>query len=300
MTPGKRVFSHDEAFPELGAFALGALSADEADAVAEHLAQCDVCTTELAAMYDTAASLSTAIGKEAVPMSPARSAAIRSELIERARLESQSRQSAGVNVPSVTRDDLNSGVRRIDSAPSVRAPSETRKAAVLSPLMITALAASVVFALLTVQQMNLAKTATQQSSVLSARVDSLEKELMANNILVTALAGKQVRVVELAAAGPVAPNARMFWDISTDRWTMFAHDLPALASDKVYQAWLIDTKGTKIPAGVFVPSPTGEALVQATYALGANDLAAIAVTVEPTGGSAQPTTTPIIVGQPGK
>jgi len=44
-----------------------------------------------------------------------------------------------------------------------------------------------------------------------------------------------------------------------------------------------------------MPSPDGEVMMQATYALPKDSLAAVAVTDEPMGGSPQPTTAPMMV-----
>src|SRR3970040_1110117 len=95
MNPGgKRVFSHEEAFGELGALALGGLSAVEVDAIVEHVGQCAICTAELARMSDVAAALAISTQGAGPAMTPARSAAIRAGLVERARLDAASRQKA--------------------------------------------------------------------------------------------------------------------------------------------------------------------------------------------------------------
>jgi len=70
--------------------------------------------------------------------------------------------------------------------------------------------------------------------------------------------------------------------------------LPALPDGKVYQAWIIHPKvKSPVPEPTFTVSQSGEGSVsmQATPAPG--DV--VAVTVEPTGGSQAPTTTPILV-----
>jgi anti-sigma-K factor RskA len=90
----------------------------------------------------------------------------------------------------------------------------------------------------------------------------------------------------------------MFWDPRTGRWTLVAHDLPALRTGRTYQLWIITTEGRKISAGTFAPVG-GNALVQAAYALPGNALGAIAVTEEPAGGVPQPTGEIVISGAAG-
>lgn len=72
---------------------------------------------------------------------------------------------------------------------------------------------------------------------------------------------------------------------------LLARDVPALPADRVYQSWTLDAAGNATPAGTWAPGTDGSAAVPLQgYE---RSTAAIAVTVEPTGGSAQPTTKPI-------
>lgn len=70
------------------------------------------------------------------------------------------------------------------------------------------------------------------------------------------------------------------------------HDMPMLPRGKVYQAWTL-AKGSKTvaPSTTFMPAATGMTVVRLPEA--ATTLAAVAVSVEPEGGSKQPTSKPI-------
>lgn len=72
------------------------------------------------------------------------------------------------------------------------------------------------------------------------------------------------------------------------------HDLPTPPRGRVYQAWTLP-KGSKIvvPSVTFEPAKSGIAVVRLPEA--ATGVAAVAVSVEPEGGSKQPTTKPIAV-----
>lgn len=72
--------------------------------------------------------------------------------------------------------------------------------------------------------------------------------------------------------------------------------LPALPRGRVYQAWTF-AKGSSVPAPsvTFTPNSNGVAVV--ALPADASRLAAVAVTVEPEGGSKAPTTKPTIVRQ---
>ncbi|HEU0055125.1 MAG TPA: anti-sigma factor, partial [Longimicrobium sp.] len=113
--------------------------------------------------------------------------------------------------------------------------------------------------------------------------------------LLAGLSSPAVRVIDLASTREQAPSGRMFWDPATDRWTFFAHGLPALRAGRDYQLWLITPEGP-VGAGTFKPDSSGGARVQATFDLPADRLRAVAVTEEPEGGLPQPSGTPIILG----
>ena len=70
--------------------------------------------------------------------------------------------------------------------------------------------------------------------------------------------------------------------------------LPALPAGKVFQAWTL-AKGAKAvaPSITFVPSGAGSAIVR--LPVDAGGLAAVAVSVEPKGGSKAPTSTPTFI-----
>ena len=79
-----------------------------------------------------------------------------------------------------------------------------------------------------------------------------------------------------------------------DRIYMAMRSLPAPPPGKVYQAWTL-AKGEKrvAPSVTFVPDVHGTTLV--ALPVDASSLAAVAISVEPEGGSKQPTSKPIAV-----
>jgi anti-sigma-K factor RskA len=77
-----------------------------------------------------------------------------------------------------------------------------------------------------------------------------------------------------------------------DRLYLTMHGLPAPPAGHVYQAWTLAKGAKKVaPSKTFEPSAGGVAVVPLPEA--ATTLAAVAVSVEPAGGSMQPTTKPI-------
>ena len=264
-------WTHDQTLSELGAYALDALSPDERLGVEEHLKTCDACRAELKAMSDTAAALASSVPSR--PMDTARDAAVKQRLLERVRAER----------------------RVVTPIQSVTIPARTRQL----PWWLAA-AASVAFAVAlykTVQTGRERDALQTQLITESMRSSALKDSLAQAERTLLAMAGPDVKVVELVANNR-RPNARMFWARSTNTWTMFAHNLPAVAQGRTYQLWLITTTGQRISAGTFAPNATGDAVVSAQYPLPADALQMIAVTEEPAGGVPQPTGEVLIAGQP--
>ena len=264
-------WTHENTMAELGAYALDALSPDERAAIEAHLKTCASCRDELRAMSDTAAALGTSVPTR--PMDRIRGAAVKHRLLERARAD-------------------RTGVTPIRSA---AIPARTPRLA-----WWVAAAASVAFMVAVYQGVSTGRERdTLRTALLaeSLHVAGLQDSLAARERTLLAMAGADVKVVELVANNR-RPNARMFWAQSTNTWTMFAHNLPALASGRTYQLWLITRDNQRISAGTFAPTPSGDAVVSAQYPLAADALQMIAVTEEPAGGVPQPTGEVLIAGQP--
>lgn len=111
----------------------------------------------------------------------------------------------------------------------------------------------------------------------------------------------QARVIAQISAAPDATmartavagggNATLMWSKSLGESAVLTSGLPALASGHVYEAWYINGT-TVVSAGVLVSQdPTMSWCVLSGVM---KDGATIGVTVEPSGGSDQPTTVPII------
>jgi anti-sigma factor RsiW len=74
---------------------------------------------------------------------------------------------------------------------------------------------------------------------------------------------------------------------------LLAADLPALAAGRAYQLWVVRPNQVLSAGMAPAESPAGHAWNHVVSGLGSGD--AVAISVEPAGGSAQPTTTPVAV-----
>ena len=261
--------------------AMDALSPEERVALNSHLATCAECARELAGLRDVSGSIAASLPSR--PMTPERAALLRGRLMARAVADRANVAPIRSGTP---------GSRAPAAPPARRAPWGWLAAASL----LVAVAAvgygasprapgvSLVSALLHLHHENA----------------DLRKQLAEQKAIVEELTGPGVRVIDAAATSAREPYARMFWDQPANRWTFVAYNLPAAVPGHTYQLWLVTRDQRKVSAGTFTPDARGSALVRATYELPQDSLAAIAVTSEPAGGSAQPTTTPFLVGAAAK
>lgn len=88
------------------------------------------------------------------------------------------------------------------------------------------------------------------------------------------------------------PAGRVFVSASKG-FVLIGSGLPRLDASKRFAIWVIPESGNPVSAGVFQSEDDGTAVVVRTGPV--THATEIEVTVEPSGGSAQPTTTPIIV-----
>ncbi len=95
----------------------------------------------------------------------------------------------------------------------------------------------------------------------------------------------------IAMVGDEVPqaNAKVVWDTKKQQWVIYIFNLPAPPTDKMYQLWFV-TNGAPIPADLFSTDTQGRTVLRLELPPRAlAGLTATAVTLEPKGGSARPT-----------
>lgn len=294
--------THEVARESLGALALDTLDVSERAAVLAHIAGCVTCRGELAGLQRTAGELAYAVSP--IPMAQDQRDRVRSRLLERAAAEK--RPQAPVAVTGAAPATPPQGMRAVYSTRKDVVPISSFRSRMesLSNAGLAAFAASVV-ALVSVGMLALTirerdnlrdalRTASSEGGSRVVAVDSLKAALEDRDQLIANLTGPQVAVMTLASESPQSPSGRMFWDQQHNAWTFVGHHLQAPKAGRTYQLWLV-TRSEKISAGTFTPRANGDVVVRANYALATDALAAVAITDEPSAGSAQPTTAPFLV-----
>jgi anti-sigma-K factor RskA len=105
----------------------------------------------------------------------------------------------------------------------------------------------------------------------------------------------ETRAVGFSGTEPAAPPKGNFFVNPKSGVLMIASRLPKLEPGKTYQMWVIPKGKKPLPAGLFHADESGSAIHLQPGPVDVASIAAVAVSVEPESGSAQPTTKPIIV-----
>jgi len=152
-----------------------------------------------------------------------------------------------------------------------------------------AAAAAIVFALVTtVQDISLRgdlANAQRQNTALQSRVAEGQRNYENEHGMLADLGASDAKRYAVADGEVVARGKRVYFTL---------HSLPALPKGKVYQAWTL-AKGAKTvaPSVTFVPDASGTAVI--LLPANASMLAAVAMSVEPEGGSKAPTSKPTFI-----
>jgi anti-sigma-K factor RskA len=120
--------------------------------------------------------------------------------------------------------------------------------------------------------------------------DRLLREVAEGGRRVDDMVSPRTRVIAMVGEETPQANAKVVWDTKAQQWAIYIFDLPAPPSDKEYQLWYVTKNSSKISAAVFRTDSTGRTILKLTLPPEAlAGLAATAVTLEPRGGSPQPT-----------
>ncbi|MGW0568115.1 anti-sigma factor [Streptomyces tauricus] len=250
-----------------GAYALHALSDEEREAFERHLAECEPCAQETAELSATAARLGLAVS---VPPRPA----MREDVLRQITTVRQEGPTVRQEGPTVRQEG--------PAGPALPHRTRTRsRGSRTRPLSRWALAACLAAAAAlggtAVWQHERAEDALEQARRADRGADDIAAVLTAPDA--------RSRTAKLAggATGTVVVSD------SRDRAVFMASGMAEPPRGRVYQLWF-DDDGTMRSAGLMDPARTSQAVLMRGAVGGASGMG---VTVEPKGGSEEPTSTPL-------
>ena len=254
--------AHDAPLELAAAYALGALSPDEAQRFEAFLATSPEAQREVAEYREVAALLALG-GDEAAPRE-----ALRERVLARiGEGKTQTLPQAG-----------GAGRRR---APWL--------ALAASLLLAVGLGAGLVLArgrLAAVET----ELAARDRTLAQTRQQLTEREATLNSILEPG-----VQLFQLTASGDPEPGIQLFWNREQHRAIVHGYRLKAVPAGRAYQLWFIKD-GKPVPSVTFKPEADGDASVGQIPVPSDGTVSAAAITVEPEAGSAQPTSPIVMVG----
>ena len=146
------------------------------------------------------------------------------------------------------------------------------------------------------------RAGTAEAQLAEARTQAADEiNLLRTNLadrdrVLRIIGARDSRAIRLVSTQPEAPQYRAYWSETTGL-VLAGNRVAAPAAGRTLQLWIVPKNGKPISAGVFAPTANGDVLLLAATNLATPDAAAaLAITDEPTGGSAQPTTQPAWIG----
>ncbi len=165
---------------------------------------------------------------------------------------------------------------------SVAPPKRSRNWSIAVFALAAACAALVVFSVWSGGEMQSMHT----------QLSGLQRERNELRAAVELLTKSDTRTVEFGRSNNV-PHGRVLVN-RTGGLVFVGSQLPALASGKTFELWLIPANGAPQPAGLFRPDAAGNSVNVSSLPV-SPEAKAVAVSVEPSAGSSAPTSTPILV-----
>ncbi|MDQ6929902.1 MAG: anti-sigma factor [Candidatus Eremiobacteraeota bacterium] len=249
--------AHDAELDMIAVYALGALRASEAATVRAHIKSCDECRAE----YD---ELRPAVNALAV----------------------SAQASPAPGTATYPSDLLKARVMKTVRAESDRSAERPRRS-VVWPAYIVA-AASIVLALWATGSNMLVKSQMQQSqdqvALLSQQVKSANGTIAGEKTMVADLMNADSHRFAVANGEVVMHGERIY---------IAMHGMPMPPKGHVYQAWMLHSGAKEMtPGTTFMPDPERGGVAVVSLPPHAKTFAAVAVSIEPEGGSKAPTTKP--------
>jgi anti-sigma-K factor RskA len=273
--------TRDEAKEQFALYAVGAVDEIEARAVEDYLRAAPADDLrEAAAWSEVAAAIPLAL-PEAAP-----SLSLRSRLLDRIAMEAGAMPVQPVAEQTAKILPFKQPIRQ--TAPG------TQRWLLMAASLLLACASAILWWRNT-------QIAGERDSLVAQRnqiASELERERSEKQDLYASLKASS-KIVPMDGKETPQANAKVVWDTKQQVLKIFILDLPSPPSDKDYQLWYVTKKQQKISAQVFRPESSGRMVLTLTLpreAL-AGGLAATAVTLEPRGGSPQPTGKFYLLGQ---
>jgi len=257
--------AHELMLEDVAVYVLGALPEAEAAAVRSHLQTCDECRREYVTLRPAADALGFSAEACADPSSGAivPSRRLKARIIQQVRRDSSQR--------------LSTNIGELRAVRPIVWPAYAVAAACLALALIT-----VIFNMSLNEENRQFET---QLSQLNAHASVLTRELVVQRTELADLVSPESQRYPVTNGEVIKHRTRLY---------IAMEQMPPPPKGKVYQAWTLHARAAKmVPSVTFVPNRSGVAVVP--IPVNAASVVAVAVSLEPEGGSKQPTSAPAFV-----
>jgi anti-sigma-K factor RskA len=249
---------HEQFAEDLALHALGALPGPEKRALEQHLAECSSCRSELLDLQADASLLAL------TATATAPSAQVREKLL-----------------------------RATAPEPRVVKVVPQRRPWTLAFAFSAAAVLALIAAFLWSENRNLNATLAEANRSYSDQQGQLTQ---AQDLINTLTSQESRRITLVAAKSVPQPQGKVFYLPGKAHLVFLASNMAPLPPDHVYELWLIPLNGAPIPAGLFKADAHGSGSILNPPLQAGLEAKAFAITVEPEGGSAAPTSQIIMLG----
>ena len=129
-----------------------------------------------------------------------------------------------------------------------------------------------------------------QMRLIQKQQASLQQQLKQSQFALSMLAYPDTQSVPIPGESGSSLSGSVLLDRERNTIALVMWRLPDLSQDQTYQIWLIEPDGHRVSAGLFRPQPDASYTTQPVFAKQSiSNFVGVGVTVEPAGGSDQPT-----------
>jgi anti-sigma-K factor RskA len=249
---------HEQYAEDLAMYALNALTGEDRVRMDEHLATCAACRLELEQLRGDTALLALS--------------------------------ATGARPPQRVRERLLTAISREPRSPGLASASRSWWG-----ILGWAAAAAVLLLAAALWKENATLNGTLASANSRAAESTRQLEEL-RRIAAPIIEPEAQRITLVAVKTPPQPQGKAFYLRNRSSLVFLANNMPALPAQKIYELWLIPTKGNPIPAGVFKPDARGSASVVNPPLPAGAEAKAFAITIENESGSATPTMPIVMMG----
>jgi len=267
------------------AYALGALEGEEREAIERHLARgCAACTAGVAQARWVVAQLA-ALAPDAEPPEE-----LRARILAAAAASADARAGAGSATGAEPR-----GATSIASARGTRRPRPSAVPAWAWAIAAALLLATGYSAWQTRRLDRQLESAARELRQGQARQAAIESEREHYEMAMQILSAQDTKALRLTSKKAAMPPVQAYWSPKMGLLVMSA-GMPQMPSSMTLQLWMVPKKGAPMSVGIFRPDAAGHVMLVAATGEPITEIAALAISEEPAGGSMQPTSAPVWVG----